>query len=331
MSGKTKIEWAEKTWNPIRARTKADNLIQLANGRGMLIKAGTWGYHCERVSPGCKNCYACTMNGRTLPAWGTGLDYTVPNREKVEIYLDEHELTAPLRWRKPATIFPCSMTDLFGEWVPDEMIDRMFAVMALCPQHQFLVLTKRAKRMREYFVSMGGHFSFEYQQNPAKSVSRILPLENVRLGVSVEDQQRADERIPELLATPAASWWVSYEPALGPVDFTRYLPHGHNCNCGCGYDTRALGIDWVVIGGESGPGARPCDLAWARAVIAQCREARVPVFFKQAGARPYSPSDRITYRGCTLPMPQGFSRSLNDRKGGDPTEWPEDLRIRETP
>jgi len=135
MADNSKIEWCDSSWSPIRAKLKGSD---------------RWGYHCERVSPGCKNCYASTMNGRMLPAWGTGLDYTVPNREKVEIFLDETELLKPLRWKKPRRIFVESMSDWCATFVTDEMRDRIMAVEALCPQHTFLFLTKRAKECAEY-------------------------------------------------------------------------------------------------------------------------------------------------------------------------------------
>lgn len=115
MADNTKIEWADASWNPIRARVKEP--IAKMRGGELIGIIQPWGYHCERVSPGCKNCYAATMNGRMLPAWGTGLDYTVPNREKVEIFLDEKEMFKPMKWKKPRRIFVCSMTDLFAEFV----------------------------------------------------------------------------------------------------------------------------------------------------------------------------------------------------------------------
>mgnify|MGYP000961228731 FL=1 len=313
MSTSTTIEWTGATWNPIRAVTKH---AAAGNQR--------WGYHCEHVSEGCRNCYAERMNGRMLPAWGTGLEYTRQNREKVEIDLDRQALMQPLRWKKGRKIFPCSMTDLFAEFVPDEMIDRVFAVMALTPQHTYQVLTKRAARMLRWAESKHGHLAVEYQHFPAMSVSRLLPLPNVWMGVSVEDQRTADERVPLLLRTPAALRWVSYEPALGPVDWDRcYQPHDES-NGLC--DHEEIGIDWIVVGGESGPGARPFDVAWARQTISQCQEAGVPVFVKQLGAKPWEeiivPRDGHRWKRSLV---------LQNRKGGDPSEWPENLRVRQYP
>ncbi len=150
--GKTSIEWTDVSWNPIRARLREDNNMSKDSSlRFKVIPADKWGYHCERVSPGCKNCYACSMNGRTFPAWGTGLDYTVSNREKVEIFLDEKVLLEPLRWKKPRKVFVCSMTDLFAPFVTNAMRDQIFGIMAVCRQHMFQILTKRAELMHFYF------------------------------------------------------------------------------------------------------------------------------------------------------------------------------------
>jgi hypothetical protein len=170
-----------------------------------------------------------------------------------------------------------------------------------------------------------------------------MPLPNVWLGVSVEDQATADERIPLLLSTPAAVRFVSYEPALGPVDFTRWL-HDSNCvafnekelagtaesACICS-EPREDRIDWIIVGGESGPGARPFDLAWARKTIDDCAAARVACFVKQLGAQPVQCRPTPPIRPG---MPEGaleFSVELCDRKGGDMSEWPEGLRCRQFP
>ena len=133
MADRSKIEWTDSTWNPIRARRR-DN--------------GHVGFHCEHVSEACRNCYAEGMNKRLF----TGLDYKPGNRDQVEIFLDEKTLLQPLRGKRPRKIFVCSMTDLFADFVADEMIDRIFAVMALCPQHTFQILTKRPERMRKYIA-----------------------------------------------------------------------------------------------------------------------------------------------------------------------------------
>ncbi len=238
--------------------------------------------------------------------------------------------------RKPRKVFVCSMTDLFGEWVSDAQIDQVFAIMALTPQHTYQVLTKRPERMRAYLSSFGERhecvipatktinhiirehaFDLAVDRRPRAAVRELharwkaevsggppafaWPLPNVWLGTSVEHQEAADLRIPELLACPAAVRFLSCEPLLGPVDLDRYLhdsdcwlaragwedeaepPHQWWCICN---EPREDHIDWVIVGGESGPGARPMDVAWARSLVAQCQAAGVPVFVKQLGAKP---------------------------------------------
>ena len=314
------IAWTEETLNPIRARHRA---------------TGKVGWYCQRVSEGCKHCYAATMN-----EWrGNGVDYTVPALKEVELVLDEKILTAPLRWRRPRRVFLCSMTDLFADFVPDAWIDRIFAVMALCPQHRFQVLTKRPERMFAYLSAPDVERRvWTAARLDPDTHDDLWPLPSVWLGVSVEDQSTGDARIPLLLQTPAAVRWVSYEPALGPVNFTsvggwRPLAHAE----------QHLGLDWLVIGGESGPSARPFDLAWARRAIAQCRAAGIPVFCKQLGAfpvysedgpgEPFGPGIEADEPIVLMPVGTMYHRlKLKDRKGADWNEWWfEDLRVREWP
>jgi protein gp37 len=298
---KTSIEWADFSWNPIRA----DDF------------RGKTGWHCERVSEGCRNCYAEGINRRL----GTKLEYKPGNRDALEIHVDGDTLRAPLKWKRPRRIFVCSMTDLFGDWVRDEMIDLVFAVMALCRQHTFQVLTKRSARMRAYMAhvereafwmnavgriledrSRTGYFPILEQCEP------WLPLPNVWLGVSAEDQSRADERIPDLLATPAAVRFVSLEPLLGEIDLTRIeavatgclkdgdfsYPKRINALTGeaghyPGKNTfhpnshRVARLNQVIVGGESGPNARPMHPDWPRKIRDDCAAAGVPFFFKQHG------------------------------------------------
>jgi len=329
MAENSAIQWTGSTWSPIRARVKA-NAVAIAQAKGyttlvkiltatkddgsLRIPAGKIGPHCEHVSTGCLNCYSETNNSRCLPANGTGLPFDRRSRDLVDTFVDEKILLQPLRWRKPRKIFVCSQTDLFAEFVTDEMIDRVFAVMALSPNHTFQVLTKRSDRMRKYLTSREAGLD-------------EWPLPNAHLGVSVEDQEYADKRIPDLLMTPAEVRFVSYEPALGPIDFEPWLPimtdgryHFSDCSCFVCYDHRvALRVDrntfldWVIIGGESGPGARPFDIDWARQTIEQCKATGTPVFVKQLGAKPFN---------CL---------KLKDRKGGDMPEWSEDLRVRQFP
>lgn len=312
MSDKSKIEWLAggATWNPIRVRTRED--IQIETNSGFkIIPAGTWGYHCERVSPGCKICYACLMNGRTLPAWGTGLDYTVANREKVKVYLDEKEILKPLRWKRPRLIFPCSMTDWCADFVRHEMRAEMYGVMRRCSEHRFLCLTKRADKCVETFLN-------------------VEPLAHVWLGFSAENQHYFDERWLHMRKLAAAGWntWCSFEPLLGPINCTvqgedfvhNALTGGFQCDGkNEPVETRER-LQWGVIGGESGRGARPLNLAWARDLITQFRMAELPVFMKQTGNAPISGS---AWSGSFPVKVTG--------KGSDPEEWPAEFRVRQYP
>lgn len=281
MGSTTKIEWTSATWNPVRG--------------------------CAVVSPGCTNCYAMKLAHRFSgkgkpyagltkmtkggPVW-TGEVRTVPEL-----------LYWPLRKKKPMRIFVNSMSDLFHEDVDAAFIDRVFAVMALSPQHTFQVLTKRPQRMRDYMLHplrrqrmagavmpISNMLALKHRTHKARikmaDFERAFPpgdappWPNVWLGVSVEDQARADERIPLLLQTPAAVRWISAEPLLGPVSLTRWTgPHPT-------WPIPEFGpwLNWVVVGGESGPGARPMHPDWARSLRDQCAAAGVPYFFKQWGA-----------------------------------------------
>jgi protein gp37 len=288
----TKIEWATHVWNPIVG--------------------------CSVVSPGCTNCYAMKMAARleritrAAPAGSTMAEVsnhyagtTQPSKAgavwtgKVAMAPD-HILTAPLRWKKPRRIFVNSMGDLFHESVPDEWIDRVFAVMAMAPQHTFFILTKRAKRMRTYIsddrcISNVGYEAKEIEPELYRKSEvggcNWWPLPNAWMGVSTERQQEADERIPHLLNTPAAVRFVSAEPLLGEVDLRHIRDSvgtfdALSSKLGIGYgidNAYARRIDWIIAGGESGPGARPMHPDWARSLRDQCAAANVPYFFKQWG------------------------------------------------
>lgn len=263
------------------------------------------------------------------------------------ISFDERALIAPLSRKKPTTYFVNSMSDLFHENVADAQIDRIFAAMSLSPQHIFQVLTKRPERMRDYLRSSQDlyarvlHAADEFRTHYRKlcgvpiSDPQRIPLRNVWLGTSVENQKTVDERIPLLLQTPAAVRFISAEPLLEEIDLeypASIYPDGapmccNGTDCGCmGMPTEppmVNELDWVIVGGESGPGARPFELAWARSVIAQCWRWNTPVFMKQIGSRPFYVDPRDG-RGHELP----HSRAS---KGGDMDEWPEDLRVRQMP
>lgn len=292
----TKIEWTEKTWNPIVG--------------------------CSVVSPGCTNCYAMKQahrikhltEGRTDNPADTHYFGTtrVVNGKPVwtgkVAMAPEKTLLEPLRRRKPTMYFVNSMGDLFHEDVPDSWIDRVFAVMALCPQHTFQVLTKRSARMRAYLGYDGTCIPFGIRQQAeiltgADCGPLPISLPNVWLGVSAEDQTRADERIPNLLSTPAAVRFVSCEPLLGAVqlddlcDGHKYIDAllgswWHDDPGGCSKISRGHShLDWVICGGESGKDARPMHPDWARSVRDQCTAADVPFFFKQWGE--WTPGENV--------------------------------------
>jgi protein gp37 len=294
----TNIAWTDETWNP------------------------TVG--CSIVSPGCTNCYAMKMaerlEGMASKPDSTGnfhLDHykgttnrgtynSKPTHWTGKLALaPERTLLKPLSWKKPRRIFVNSMSDLFHKDVPDDWIDKVFAVMALCPQHTFQVLTKRSKRMREYMTTKGVarrlwdlfdtmrcdmelseyHPAFNSAHKPYDD---FLPLNNVHLGVSCEDQTRADERIPDLLATPAAVRFVSAEPMLGPIDFTMVNVHRNAyADALRGYerlDGSTPVLNWIICGGESGTGFRPMQIEWAESIRQQCADAGTAFFFKQDSA-----------------------------------------------
>jgi protein gp37 len=254
--GQTKIEWTDRTWNPVRG--------------------------CSRVSEGCRRCYAERIFARNLPAMRSPTTkepfaIMTPSgaRWTGKVELIESKLSEPLHWKKPQRVFVNSMSDLFHEALPDDAIERVFAVMALCPHITFQVLTKRPERMLEWSRRIFPHDSVMHIMSRDHGVDAFAlrwPLPNVWLGVSVEDQATADARIPLLLQTPAAIRFVSYEPALGPVDFGTWIDPMWVPN-----------LDWIICGGESGPGARPPHPAWFRQTRDQCEAAGVAFFFKQWG------------------------------------------------
>lgn len=340
----TNIEWTDRVWNPVTG--------------------------CAKVSAGCKNCYAEGVANRFFASQYPDVEvesngpagcYT-RSRQFTDVMTHNDRLTQPLSWKKPCKVFVNSMSDLFHADVPFEFIDQVFAVMALTPHITYQILTKRPERMREYWAAdrwniveqaieivsdekgdvAGRLLREQFETDPSK-----YPLPNVWPGVSVEDQETANKRIPELLNTPAAKRFVSYEPALGPVDFSAFMPKPmfYCARCGeekmrnycrkCGTEDNSctnniIGLDWLIVGGESGPGARPFDIEWARSTVRQCWAAGVPVFVKQLGSVACS-ADNSTYVGNEITQRLDARMKLKDRKGGDPSEWPEDLRVREFP
>jgi len=260
----THIEWTDATWNPVTG--------------------------CTRVSPGCVNCYIdwappFRIEGRHFTDRDGNRSHAIGATTGVRLHPDR--LDWPLRKRswRGKRVFVCSLADLFHDDVPDEYIARVFAVMALTPEVTYQVLTKRPARMRALLTSgafadlLGDTLGMMLFEQRISDYDVTFPLPNVWLGVTVEDQQRADLRIPILLDTPAAVRWLSCEPLLGPVNLGRAVGTYY------GGDPREdeSGIDWVVAGGESGPGARPMHPDWARSLRDQCRDAGVPFLFKQWG------------------------------------------------
>jgi len=254
----TKISWTDQTANPIRARNK---------------QTGKRGWHCVKVSPGCVNCYAERMN---CGPYGNGLPFREDVRSDVELYLEEKVLLDLERQRKGKLTFICDMTDIFQKDVPIEWIAKIWSSMAVS-HNTYQVLTKRAERMLE--VLTGEEFRQRYYELLGDAAKVFpLPLKNVWLGVSVENQKAADERIPLLLQTPAAVRFLSCEPLLGEINLNPYFWH----NNGFGYrKDEHDSIDWVIVGGESGPSFRPMNLDWARSIRDQCVAAKVPFWFKQ--------------------------------------------------
>lgn len=307
MADRTGISWTDATWNPVRG--------------------------CSRVSEGCRNCYAERIAARFsdpgMPYYGIARrkltivnneEYDPGNRREArwtgEVRMVPEHLSDPLRWKKPRRIFVNSMSDLFHEKLTNDRIAAVFGVMAACPWHTFQILTKRAKRMREWFAWI--EEQREVDGDPWVTILREAigyidlddhvkfgmphpwPLPNVWLGASVENQEAANERLPELLATPAAVRFLSCEPLLGPLDLRgkdagtswsggdwirRYIHEEEREGAIVTMVSRPR-VDWVIIGCESGPGSRPCNSAWIRSLRDQLQPAGVPMFLKQAVAEP---------------------------------------------
>ena len=315
----TTISWTDATWSPIRG--------------------------CSRVSTGCEHCYAERQAGRfsgpAQPYEGLVRKTSQGYRWTGQVRLIDKDLEVPLHWKTRKRIFVNSMSDLFHENVPDAWIDRILGIVWAAQWHTFQCLTKRAERLHAY---MAGHpqeriaraaYTFFAQREPAKArlvplrdfIDDIVegwPLSKLWLGVSVENQATADARLPWLQQTPAAVRFVSYEPALGPVDFERggftFLrpltsPRGMHY----------APLSWVIAGGESGPKARPCNLAWLQRAVQQCRENGVPCWIKQVGARPCVD----TTGGARFDDHTFYT--VRDPKGSNPAEWPEALRVQQFP
>lgn len=316
--GDTKIEWTNKTWNPVRG--------------------------CAVVSEGCRNCYAMNFATRFVKQGEPYEGLAYRNESGAHwtggVRLIEAHLEDPLRWKRPARVFVNSMSDLFHESIPNGWIDRIFGVMGDCSElkgHVFQVLTKRPERMLEYMKTRA-----RKAWNAPRINRSSFPPSNIWLGVSVEDQESADERIPLLLQTPAAVRWISAEPLLGPVNLAsiKCVGAGYvDALTGRGHDgvapddSAGSSLDWIVVGGESGPRARVMRVEWAHEIIRQCQAASVPVFMKQVGRWPSGDPDEFVTTGDTWANNDESDGGpiLRSKKGGDPSEWPTYLRVREFP
>lgn len=315
MGDKTGISWTESTWNPIRG--------------------------CIRVSEGCRNCYAETVAARFsdpgqpyegLARWVDRPGGKREARWTGAVQLVEKHLDDPLRKRAPRVYFVNSMSDLFFERLATADIDKIVARMGLAQHHTFQVLTKRASRMRDYLndpkmprrvlaeaekakpsaLWNGNMYQLKYWLEDG------FPLPHVWWGVSAEDQAAADERVPALLNASAAVRFVSYEPALGPVNW-RLLSDGRD-HYDAFYGRPGPGghpaLDWIIVGGESGSGARPFHVEWARDTLAQAAPFKTAVYIKQLGSHP---------------LLGGVGLGKAGGKWDNPEAWPEDLRVQNYP
>ncbi len=321
--GQTSIEWTRTyaadgsfspgfTINPIRARLRDDAHAGATKGG---YGSGV-GHYCEKVSAGCAFCYS----SQTQPRFGMPEFPGQTGNQSVEPFFDDSRLLEVLRRKTPTKFFWCDMTDMFGKWVPFEWIDKCFATMALTPQHTHQILTKRPERMAEYLCDRRSPMGFKTDECIYAQVSQWLdhedgdplgrgnlwedahkmsewrgksgewsmPLDNCWLGTSIENQQTADERIPHLLRCPAKVRFLSCEPLLGPLDLSNWIVRVPEDEDGAPFPG---GIDWVIVGGESGPHARPMHPDWARSLRNQCQAAGVPFFFKQWGE--FSPDLKV--------------------------------------
>lgn len=250
MSQASAIEWTDATWNPTTG--------------------------CRKVSPGCDNCYAATLAKRLKAMGNPRYQIDGPDGPGFGLSLHWDKLTEPLAWKRPRRVFVNSMSDLFHPSVPRDFILKCFETMVAADAHQFQILTKRPTYMARVVPEVWKHLGL------------AKPPANIWLGTSVEDQKWADKRIPFLLKTPAAIRFLSCEPLLGPLDLRRWIQSQELARAEAP-TTDAVdggrGVQWVIVGGESGPRCRPLELDWARSLQRQCSSAGVAFFFKQVGGR----------------------------------------------
>jgi protein gp37 len=326
---KTTIQWTEYSVNPIRARNKL---------------TGAVGHYCRKIAPECANCYASDWQPRfKMPRFQNQV--RMIRDDSIEVFFDDKRLLEVLKRRKPTKWFWCDMTDMFGDWVPDEWIDRCFAVMRMTPHHTHQVLTKRPERMRDYLSEYRGDQLIDAAKHiwPERCLrgdhvgflrQEELPP-NIWPGVSAGTEDTVNRYVRILLEIDAAVRWLSAEPLLEEINLKPFLPlalyfcpncgkekkRNHCAKCftyGNTATNQITGLDWVVLGGESGHNARPFVLGYGKEIVRQCKAAGVPVFVKQVGSYP-------TNREFE-PCPH-----IKHRKGADMAEWPEELMIREFP
>ena len=317
--GDTAIAWCDKTWNPLAGCTRVSPgcdhcyAFALHDRRYAQNLAAARATGTQQTKPADLRAIATSPHVGGSPVVGKP-DHPLPwprqyDRPFSEVHLFPDRLAQPLHWREPKRVFVNSMSDLFHEDVPDNFIAAVFGIMAAAPRHTFQVLTKRPDRMRAWFEWINGGDLQPAATRPSRACAHgaalamreafrrepalvelarrgvAWPLRNVWLGISAEDQERLDQRSGLLRETPAAVRFTSAEPLLGPLDLRGAL---RRCTCGrveehrggCGIMGKR-GIDWVIVGGESGPHARPMDHAWVRSIRDQCRAASVPYFGKQ--------------------------------------------------
>lgn len=324
MSHTSKIDWTDATWNPVTG--------------------------CTKVSLGCAHCYAerqfPRIYGHQEVEDTTSSRRILRPRRFTDIMLHPDRLDAPRRWKAPRMVFVNSMSDLFHPDVPDSFIGQVFCTMAEAHWHTFQILTKRTVRMMRLLQHPPRSFPV------AMLTGDVLP--NVWIMTSAEDQRSADERLPLLLQTPAAVRGISMEPLLEAILLNSWPKRMYLRTVGCDGAAVRPGLDWVIIGGESGPQARPMHPNWARSILQECASTGVPCFMKQTGAwrpalwtaqttngRPWGTLDRT---GQWFPQTTPWNGKQGDEsdtgeyvmvylpnKGNDPTTWPDAFRVRQFP
>lgn len=304
MADGTGIAWTDATWNPLRG--------------------------CSHASIGCLNCYAERQAARWCGPGGPYEGLIENGRWNGKVRLVPEHLSDPIRWQRPRRVFVNSMSDLFHPQVGDPELDAIWARMLLSPRHTFQVATKRPARALVYLTAAGLYDRILHAADRVRATRPRMtevgisnptthPAPWIHLLVSCSVQAEVDRDVPILLQTPVAVRGLSLEPLVEPID----VPPG---------------IDWVIVGGESGSGARPCNVEWIRSIVRQCEAAGVSCFVKQLGAQPIlrlseltaKQFDRLGIGSTSFMNAEVLYRYFRNRAGADPSEWPEDIRVRGT-